>query len=77
MDREIAWVKAARRAFEAFPITVQRRMGRALDVAAVAFLLWEEDDDRRAAYDAGVRWELRAERQPGDHLEWSLEPLHV
>ena len=34
MDREIAWVKAARRAFEDFPTTVQRRMARALDVAA-------------------------------------------
>jgi phage-related protein len=34
MDREIAWVKAARRAFEELPITVQRRMARALDVAA-------------------------------------------
>jgi phage-related protein len=34
MDREIAWVKAARRAFEEFPITVQRRMARALDVAS-------------------------------------------
>jgi phage-related protein len=34
MDREIAWVKAARSAFEEFPITVQRRMARALDVAA-------------------------------------------
>ena len=34
MDREIAWVKAARRAFEEFPITVQRRMARALGVAA-------------------------------------------
>jgi phage-related protein len=34
MDREIAWVKAARRAFEQFPIPVQRRMARALDAAA-------------------------------------------
>ncbi len=34
MDREIAWVKAARRAFERFPTTVQRRMARALDAAA-------------------------------------------
>ena len=34
MDREIAWVKAARRAFDEFPITVRRRMARALDVAA-------------------------------------------
>jgi phage-related protein len=34
MVRNIAWVKAARRAFEEFPITVQRRLARALDVAA-------------------------------------------
>ena len=34
MDREIAWVKAARRAFDKFPIAVQRRMARALDAAA-------------------------------------------
>jgi hypothetical protein len=33
MDREIALVKAARRAFEQFPIAVQRRMARALDAA--------------------------------------------
>lgn len=48
----------------------------ALDVAAVAFLLWQGDDDRRAAYDAGIRWELRIEKE-GEHLEWSLEPLQV
>jgi phage-related protein len=34
MDREIAWIKAALRAFEEFPIDVQRRMARALHVAA-------------------------------------------
>jgi phage-related protein len=34
MDREVAWVQAARRAFEQFPTPVQRRMARALDVAA-------------------------------------------
>lgn len=49
----------------------------ALDVAAVAFLLWHEQDDRRAAYDAGIRWELRIEEDEGDRLEWTLEPLHV
>lgn len=49
----------------------------ALDVAAVAFLLWQEDEDRRAAYDAGIRWELRIEQQEGGRLEWTLEPLHV
>jgi phage-related protein len=34
MSREIAWIKAARRSFEQFPVVVQRRMARALDVAA-------------------------------------------
>lgn len=33
-DREVAWVKAARKAFEQFPTAVQRRMARALEVAA-------------------------------------------
>lgn len=49
----------------------------ALDVAAVAFLLWEEDDDRRAAYEAGVRWELHLEQDEGERLDWTLEPLHL
>ena len=49
----------------------------ALDVASVAFLLWEEDDDRRAAYEAGIRWELRIEKDEGDRLEWTLEPLQL
>lgn len=48
----------------------------ALDVASVAFLLWPMDEDRRPAYDAGIRWELHIERVDGDHLEWTLEPLH-
>lgn len=51
--------------------------GTALDVASVAFLLWPMDEDRRPAYDAGIRWELHIERMEGDHLEWSLEPLHA
>ena len=34
MKREVAWVKAAHKSFEQFPIAVQRRMARALDVAA-------------------------------------------
>lgn len=49
----------------------------ALDVASVAFLLWPRAEDRRAAYDAGVRWELHVERDEGGRLDWSLEPLHV
>lgn len=47
-----------------------------LDVAAVAFLLWEDPEDRRVAQEAGVRWELRIVREEGDRLEWTLEPLH-
>ena len=49
----------------------------ALDVASVAFLLWPIEEDRRPAYDAGIRWELRVERAGGDRLEWSLAPLHA
>ena len=49
----------------------------ALDVASVAFLLWPMEEDRRPAYDAGIRWELHVERTGGDHLEWSLAPLHA
>ena len=48
----------------------------ALDVASVAFLLWPMAEDRRPAYDAGIRWELHIERVEGGHLEWTLEPLH-
>ncbi len=49
----------------------------ALDVASVAFLLWPADDDRRPAYDAGIRWELHIAAAEGNRLEWSLEPLHA
>lgn len=48
----------------------------ALDIASVAFLLWPDADDSRPAYEAGIRWQLRIEREVVDHLEWSLEPLH-
>jgi hypothetical protein len=50
--------------------------GSALDVASVAFLLWQVDEDRKPAYDAGIRWEMHIKREEGDHLEWTLEPLH-
>ena len=49
----------------------------ALDVAAVAFLLWREEDDRRSAYESGVRWDLKIERREGERLEWNLEPLQI
>jgi MshEN domain len=51
--------------------------GSALDIASVAFLLWQEEDDVRPAYEAGIRWQLRIAMQGGGHLEWSLEPLHA
>lgn len=47
----------------------------ALDVASVAFLLWQQEDDLRPAYEAGIRWQMHIRREEGDHLEWSLEPL--
>jgi MshEN domain len=51
--------------------------GSALDVASVAFLLWQMDEDRKPAHDAGIRWELNIKQEEGDHLEWTLEPLHL
>ena len=47
----------------------------ALDVAAVAFLLWPNTTDRRLAWEAGIRWELHL-RMDGQRLDWSLDPLH-
>ncbi len=46
-----------------------------LDLAAAAFVPWERGDDRKRAERAGVRWELRIDREPGGRLEWSLLPL--
>lgn len=49
----------------------------ALDVASVAFLLWEAEEDPRPAYEAGIRWHLRIQRDADETLVWSLEPLNV
>lgn len=49
----------------------------ALDVASVAFLLWDQDEDRSAAVEAGIRWELHIARNGGGALEWSLRRLEV
>ena len=49
----------------------------ALDVASVAFLLWPRGEDRRTAFDAGIRWELHIARSDQDRLEWTLDPLHA
>jgi MshEN domain len=48
----------------------------ALDVASVAFLLWDEVSDARPAFEAGIRWHLKIERRKDSGLEWTLEPLH-
>jgi len=49
----------------------------ALDAAAVAFVGWSADEPRRAAHEAGIRWELHIARGAGGALLWTLEPLHV
>lgn len=45
------------------------------DVAGVSFVLWPPSDDRKTAYEAGIRWELHLTRLEGDRLDWSLLPL--
>jgi len=73
----------ALRAFHFDVVTVDLSGGEkawaesALDIASVAFLLWSAGDDTRPAYEAGIRWQLRIERQDDEQLEWSLEPLHL
>ncbi len=47
----------------------------ALDVASVAFLLWDTSEDRGAAVDAGIRWELHIGRNENGTLAWSLKRL--
>jgi hypothetical protein len=46
-----------------------------LDIASVAFLLWQ-DDDLEPALEAGIRWQLRIDATSEGDLEWSLESLH-
>ena len=47
-----------------------------LDVAACAFVRWTADQKLRVAYEAGIRWELKIKQLEGDHMEWTLEPIH-
>ena len=46
----------------------------ALEIAAVAFVLWPSDKDRRVAYVAGIRWVLTITAE-GDGLAWTLDPV--
>lgn len=48
----------------------------ALDVASVAFLYWPAGEDTKSAYEAGVRWLLKIEREGNEALSWSLEALN-
>jgi type IV pilus assembly protein PilB len=69
------------RAFQFDAVTVDLSGGAsdwpssALDVASVAFLLWDASDDVRPAYEAGIRWHLHIAEQDDGDLEWTLEPL--
>jgi hypothetical protein len=47
----------------------------ALEMAAVAFILWDERLGRRRAHEAGIRWELGVARAEGQSLDWRLDPL--
>lgn len=84
-EDDSGWVDEmeALRAFHFDVVTVDLRgnpeewVGRALDIASVAFLLWDDDTERKAAHQAGVRWELQVERREGQRLEWTLEPLRA
>lgn len=46
-----------------------------LDVGRVTFVSCSSDDDRRAAENAGVTWELQARFDGANMAEWSLAPL--
>ena len=48
----------------------------ALDIAAIAFVRWTGEAEKRIAHEAGIRWELKIEAQEGSRLEWNLDPLH-
>lgn len=71
------------RAFHFDAVAVDLHGGRsdwpasALDVASVAFLLWDADADFGPAFEAGIRWHLRIDQTDGDDLEWTLASLHV
>ena len=71
------------RAFQFDVVTVDLSGGSpdwpasALDVASVAFLLWDESDDMAPAHEAGIRWHLHIRQQADGSLDWTLEPLHA
>jgi len=50
--------------------------GSVLDIAAVAFLLWPEDDVE-AARESGARWRLIIREDDDQGLEWTLESLET
>lgn len=52
-------------------------MPRLAELAPVGFFLWSDGEDRRAAQESGIRWEIRISRATGKELAWDLGPLHV
>ncbi len=54
----------------------RRWTSSALDVGAVAFLLWPDGADLEPARAAGVRWRLRIQQRADGETEWSLDPLN-
>jgi len=82
-DDPTAWAAEleALRAFRFDVVTVDLSGGApdwpasALDVASVAFLLWDANDDVRPAHKAGIRWHLHIAQGGADDPVWTLEPL--
>jgi type IV pilus assembly protein PilB len=78
-----AWAREAEalRAFQFDAVTVDASGAdlawalKALDVAPVAFIYARKQGDRKAAYEAGVRWELWVVREEGERLSWHLDSL--
>jgi type IV pilus assembly protein PilB len=82
-DDSSAWATELEtlRAFQFDVVTVDLSGGTsdwpssALDVASVAFLLWDADADVAPAYEAGIRWHLHIAQAGDGELEWTLESL--
>ncbi len=52
-------------------------LAQTLEMAPAAFILSGPRVGRRAALDAGIRWELSIAREEGDRLDWQLSPLQA
>lgn len=48
---------------------------KVVGIAGATFAAWPDLGDRRAAQEAGLRWEIHLESPADGHVEWSLRPL--